>query len=44
MQRRLFGTQLAVSGARGSQLFVLGDLYKALGGSWDPTTAPTPEE
>ncbi|WP_268244999.1 hypothetical protein [Halioglobus japonicus] len=44
MQRRLFGTQLAVSGARGSQLFALVDLYNALGGGWDPTTVPAPEE
>jgi multidrug efflux system outer membrane protein len=34
--RSLFGAQLSASQARQSQLLALVDLYKALGGGWDP--------
>jgi len=37
-QRSLFIAELAVSFARESQFFALVDLYKALGGGWDPET------
>ncbi|QFU77380.1 efflux transporter outer membrane subunit [Halioglobus maricola] len=43
-QRLLFDAQLAVSNAREAQLFALVDLYKALGGGWDPEAVPTNEE
>jgi multidrug efflux system outer membrane protein len=43
-QRQLFDAQIAVSVARQAQLFALVDLYKALGGGWDPTVIPTPGE
>ena len=32
-----FDAQIAVSEARQAQFFALVDLYKALGGGWDPT-------
>ena len=35
-QRQLFDAQIAVSRAREVQLFALVDLYKALGGGWQP--------
>jgi len=35
-QRLLFEAQISVSDARQAQLFALVDLYKALGGGWDP--------
>jgi multidrug efflux system outer membrane protein len=35
-RRSLFEAQISVSVARQSQLFALVDLYKALGGGWDP--------
>jgi len=35
-QRLLFDAQISVSDARQAQLFALVDLYKALGGGWDP--------
>ena len=35
-QRQLFDAQIAVSTAREIQLLALVDLYKALGGGWDP--------
>ena len=35
-QRQLLNAQLAVSVARQAQLIALVDLYKALGGGWDP--------
>jgi multidrug efflux system outer membrane protein len=37
-RRRLFEAQISVSFARQGQLFSLVDLYKALGGGWDPET------
>jgi NodT family efflux transporter outer membrane factor (OMF) lipoprotein len=37
-QRRLFEAQLGVSFAREKQFFALVNLYKALGGGWDPET------
>ncbi len=43
-QRGLFDAQIAVSIAREVQLFALVDLYKALGGGWDPTSIPPPQE
>jgi len=36
-QRLLFDAQIAASRARQAQLFALVDLYKALGGGWEPT-------
>ena len=35
-QRRLFEAQISVSFGREDQFFALVDLYKALGGGWDP--------
>jgi multidrug efflux system outer membrane protein len=43
-QRQLFDAQIAVSEARQAQLFALVDLYKALGGGWDPLSVPREEE
>lgn len=40
-QRRLFDAQVDASLARQSQLFALVDLYKALGGGWDPAVVQT---
>jgi multidrug efflux system outer membrane protein len=40
-QRQLFDAQIAVSVAREAQLISLVDLYKALGGGWDPATVPS---
>ncbi len=40
-QRSLFDAQIAVSVAREVQLFALVQLYKALGGGWEPTSVPT---
>jgi multidrug efflux pump subunit AcrA (membrane-fusion protein) len=37
-RRRLFEAQISVSFARQGQLFSLVDLYKALGGGWEPET------
>ena len=37
-QRQLFDAQIAVSTSREQQLIALVDLYKALGGGWDPAT------
>jgi multidrug efflux system outer membrane protein len=37
-RRSLFEAQISVSNARQAQLFGLVDLYKALGGGWDPAT------
>ena len=37
-QRQLFDAQIEVSNARQAQLFALVDLYKALGGGWDPAS------
>jgi len=39
-QRLLFDAQIAASEARQGQLFALVDLYKALGGGWDPASVP----
>jgi outer membrane protein, multidrug efflux system len=43
-QRQLFDAQIAVSTAREAQLFALVDLYKALGGGWDPQTVAASED
>ena len=43
-QRQLFDAQIAVSTAREAQLFALVDLYKALGGGWDPQTVAALKE
>ncbi len=43
-QRRLFDAQLDASLSRQAQLFALVDLYKALGGGWDPTVIEATEE
>jgi multidrug efflux system outer membrane protein len=43
-QRQLFDAQIAVSVARQAQLFALVDLYKALGGGWDPIVVSTSGE
>jgi multidrug efflux system outer membrane protein len=40
-QRLLFDAQIAASEARQGQLFALVDLYKALGGGWDPASIPS---
>jgi len=40
-QRLLFDAQIAASESRQSQLFALVDLYKALGGGWDPASVPS---
>jgi len=40
-QRSLFEAQLSASNARQAQLFALVDLYKALGGGWDPAAIST---
>jgi outer membrane protein, multidrug efflux system len=42
-QRRLFDAQLDASSSRQAQLFALVDLYKSLGGGWDPAAVPSPE-
>ena len=43
-QRQLFDAQIAVNAAREVQLFALVDLYKALGGGWDPQTLEALQE
>lgn len=43
-QRQLFDAQLAVSVAREEQLVALVNLYKALGGGWDPTSMLSAQE
>jgi len=40
-QRALFDARISVSEARQAQLFALVDLYKALGGGWDPEAIST---
>lgn len=43
-QRQLFDAQIAVSVARQGQLVALVDLYKALGGGWDPIVISSAQE
>ena len=43
-RRSLFEAQISVSVARQEQLFALVDLYRALGGGWDPASIPQEPE
>ena len=43
-QRQLFDAQIAVNISREAQLLALIDLYKALGGGWEPNSILSEEE